>query len=276
MVVWFSCGVPLTAWIRPVLVFVMPLVVTVAILSFFLSPWSLSESADFRGKLSSRKDSGQVTPGSFQESSAGDRVIFVEGGTDDGSNVHNVFVSDVRPDQRLGVTMAGSGHQEIADNGDRFIVLENGRRYEFQPGTPEFRIMEYTRYAVRVETKEARGVVPTPRTMPTMELLPIDLPQHRAELVYRLGLPLAAIVLALLAIPLSFVNPRAGRSANMLLAILVYLVYNNMVTISQGWVASGKVSFAVGALAVHLLMLGLLPLMFFRRIAVFSVARLLR
>ncbi len=276
MVVWFSCGVPLTAWIRPVLVFVMPLVVTIAVLSFFLSPWSLSESADYRGKLSSRKDSGQISPGSFQESSAGDRVVFVEGGADDGTNVHTVFVSDVRPDQRLGVTMAGRGHQEVAENGDRFVVLENGRRYEFQPGTPEFRIVDYARYAVRVETKEARGLAPTPRTMPTVDLLPIDLPQHRAELVYRLGMPFSAIVLSLLAIPLSFVNPRAGRSANMLLAILAYLVYNNMVTITQGWVASGKVSFVVGALAVHLLMLCLLPLMFYRRIAVFSMARLWR
>jgi lipopolysaccharide export system permease protein len=166
----------------------------------------------------------------------------------------NVFVNELRPD-RLGVTMAASGHQEIAENGDRFIVLQNGRRYEFPPGTAEFRIMEYARYAVRVETREARGIVPTPRTMPTVDLLPIDLPVYRAELLYRFSMPFSAVVLALLAIPLSFVNPRAGRSANMLLAILVYLIYNNLVTISQGWVASGKVSFAFGVLAVHLFML---------------------
>jgi lipopolysaccharide export system permease protein len=267
MVVWFSAGLPLTAWIRPVLVFVMPLVLTISVLSLFLSPWALSQSAEFRGKLSSRHDAGQISPGAFQESSAGDRVVFVEGVADDTSNVSNVFVNELRPD-RLGVTMAASGHQEIAENGDRFIVLQNGRRYEFPPGTAEFRIMEYARYAVRVETREARGIVPTPRTMPTVDLLPIDLPVYRAELLYRFSMPFSAVVLALLAIPLSFVNPRAGRSANMLLAILVYLIYNNLVTISQGWVASGKVSFAFGVLAVHLFMLALLPLMFYHRIAV--------
>ena len=275
MVVWFSAGLPLTAWIRPVLVFVMPLVLTISVLSLFLSPWALSQSAEFRGKLSSRHDAGQISPGAFQESSAGDRVVFVEGVADDTSNVSNVFVNELRPD-RLGVTMAASGHQEIAENGDRFIVLQNGRRYEFPPGTAEFRIMEYARYAVRVETREARGIVPTPRTMPTVDLLPIDLPVYRAELLYRFSMPFSAVVLALLAIPLSFVNPRAGRSANMLLAILVYLIYNNLVTISQGWVASGKVSFAVGVLAVHLFMLALLPLMFYHRIAVRPFARLSR
>ncbi len=275
MVVWFSAGLPLTAWIRPVLVFVMPLVLTISVLSLFLSPWALSQSAEFRGKLSSRHDAGQISPGAFQESSAGDRVVFVEGVADDTSNVSNVFVNELRPD-RLGVTMAASGHQEIAENGDRFIVLQNGRRYEFPPGTAEFRIMEYARYAVRVETREARGIVPTPRTMPTVDLLPIDLPVYRAELLYRFSMPFSAVVLALLAIPLSFVNPRAGRSANLLLAILVYLIYNNLVTISQGWVASGKVSFAFGVLAVHLFMLALLPLMFYHRIAVRPFARLSR
>ena len=158
MVVWFSSGLPLTAWIRPVLVFAMPLVLTITVLSLFLSPWSLSKSAEFRGKLSSRHDAGQISPGAFQESSTGDRVVFVEAVADDTSNVSNVFVNEVRPD-RLGVTMAASGHQETAENGDRFIVLENGRRYEFPPGSAEFRILEYSRYAVRIETKEARGIV---------------------------------------------------------------------------------------------------------------------
>ena len=275
MVVWFSCGLPLTAWIRPVLAFALPLAVTIAALSFFLTPWALSQSAEYRGKLSTRKDAGQVAPGVFQESSAGDRVVFVEGVAEDTSHVRNVFVSEMRPD-RLGLTMAGSGHQEIAENGDRFIVLLSGSRYELERGTAALRILDYARYAVRLETKEARGIQRTPRNMPTVELLPIDLPAYRAELLWRIGIPVSAVVLALLAIPLSFVNPRAGRSANMLLAILVYLIYNNLLTISEGWVASGRVSFALGLVAVHLLMLCLLPLMFYHRIAVSSIIRLSR
>ncbi len=275
MVVWFSSGLPLTAWIRPVLVFAIPLVATIAALSFFLSPWAVSQSAEYRGKLSIRKDAGEVSPGTFHESSAGDRVVFVEGIAEDTSQVRNVFVSETKED-RVGVTMAVTGHQEIAANGDRFIVLQDGRRYELAPASPEVRILEYVRYAVRLETKEARGITPTPKSMPLRELLPVDLPAYRAELLWRLSIPCSAVVMALLAIPLSFVNPRAGRSANMLLAILVYLIYNNLLTISQGWVASGKVSFPVGLMTVHLLMLSLLPLLFYHRIAVHSFVRLPR
>ena len=275
MVVWFSSGLSLMAWIRPVLVFTLPLVVAIAGLSLFVSPWAQSQSAEYRGNLDTRKDAGQASPGAFQESTSGDRVVFVEAVADDESYVRNVFVTSVQ-NQRLGVTMAATGHQEIAENGDRFMVLENGRRYEIEPGSPEFRILEYGRYAVRLETKEARGIERTSKNMTTRELMTKDLPNYRAELLWRFSVPISAIVLALLAIPLSFVNPRAGRSANMLLALFTYLVYNNLMTISQAWVASGRISFAVGITAVHLFMLCLLPLLFLRRIVVLSFARFSR
>lgn len=275
MVVWFSSGLSLTAWVRPVMTFALPLIVAIAVLSLFLSPWALSKSAEFRQNLSSRSDVGRVSPGAFQEAASSDRIVFVEAVADDASYVRNVFVSSLQ-NQRLGVTMAATGHQETAANGDRFMVLENGRRYEVEPGSPEFRILQFARYAIRVETKEARGIERTPKNMTTLDLIAENEPVHRAELLWRLGIPLSAVVLALLAIPLSFVNPRAGRSANMLLAIFTYMVYSNLLSISQAWVAQGKVSFPVGMLLIHLLMLALLPLLFYRRIAVFSFARIWR
>jgi lipopolysaccharide export system permease protein len=275
MVVWFSCGLPLTAWVRPVMVFVLPLVLAITVLSFFVSPWALSQSAEYRSNLETRRDTGQVTPGAFQESSDGNRVIFVEDVSEDERYVKNVFVSTMNK-QQLGVTMATTGHQEFAENGDRFIVLENGRRYEMQPGSVEFRIMEYARYAVRIETKEARGIEKTPRNTPMLELVANDTRAYRAELLWRISMPVSAIILAVLAIPLSFVNPRAGRSANFLLALFVYLVYNNMMTVGQAWVASGRISFLAGLIGIHLFMFCLLPLLFFRRIAVFSFARFSR
>ncbi|MEZ7911957.1 MAG: LPS export ABC transporter permease LptF [Propionivibrio sp.] len=275
MVVWFSSGVSLLAWIRPVLVFLAPLLIAISALSLFASPWALSKSAEYRGALSSQRDAGQVSPGAFQESASGSRVVFVEAVADDQTFVRNVFVSSVE-NQRLGVTMATRGHQEIAENGDRFLVLENGRRYEIIPGTPEFRVLEYGRYAVRIETKESRGIERTPRNTPTLELMAIDQPAYRAELMWRLSVPISAVVLALLAIPLSFVNPRAGRSANLLLALFTYLLYNNLMTISQAWIAGGRTSFAVGLFGVHLIMLAVLPFMFYRRIAIFSLGRWFR
>jgi len=147
-------------------------------------------------------------------------------------------------------------------------VLENGRRYEVEPGTPEFKVMEFERYHVRIEDGEAEPVADSPKTVPITSLIFDDSEWARGELVWRIGVPLSALILALLAIPLGFVNPRAGRSANLFIAILIYAIYNNLLSVSQAWVAQGHLSFWIGVWAIHALMLLPLLALFFRRMSV--------
>jgi lipopolysaccharide export system permease protein len=89
-------------------------------------------------------------------------------------------------------------------------------------------------------------------------------------------LPLSALVLALLAIPLSFVNPRAGRSLNLVLAVLIYMIYNNVLSIAQAWIAQQRISLPLGLWGVHAMMLLILVVMFFRRLTLFSIFRYLK
>ena len=266
MVVWFSCGQPLTAWMRPVLKFSLPVVLAIAVLSGFLSPWANYSTADYKQKLAARSELSQVSPGAFREAKKGQRVFFVEALAEDASEVGNVFVASLQ-DGKLGVVMSDSGHQEVAENGDRFVVLERGRRYEVEPGTPAFKVMEFERYRVRTEDGEARPAENSPNRMPITELVGDRSNQARGELLWRIGMPVSALILALLAIPLSYVNPRAGRSINMLIAVLIYAIYSNLLSVSQAWVAQGKLSFWIGVWAVHALMLLPLFLMFYQRIA---------
>lgn len=267
MVVWFSCGQALTAWIRPVLKFSLPVVVAIAMLSAFLSPWANQRSTEYKEKLGARNDASQVSPGAFREAKKGERVVFVEALGNDFGQVRNVFVASMQ-DGKLGVVMASKGHQEYAANGDRFMVLQDGNRYEVEPGTPEFKIMEFERYAFRSEDSAVRSGDLMPNRLPLWELVRDDSNANRGELLWRIGLPVSAILLALLAIPLSFVNPRAGRSANMLMAILIYAIYSNLLSVSQAWVTQGKLSFWVGVWAVHAGMAVLVFLFFYRRLAV--------
>lgn len=265
MAVWFSCGQPLTAWIRPVLKFALPIVVAIATLSAFLSPWANYKSAEYKERLSARSDTSQVSPGAFREAKKGARVVFVEAMADDASKVKNVFVTSML-EGKLGVVMAASGHEESASNGDRFMVLENGRRYEVEPGTPEFKIMQFERYAFRTEDAKAKPAEDAPNRTPLWGLLANPSNANLGELLWRVGMPVSALILALLAIPLSFVNPRAGRSANMLVAILIYAIYSNLISMSQAWVAQGKLPFWIGAWAAHAVMLLPLGLLFYRRV----------
>jgi len=275
MVVWFSCGMSLTAWVRPVLMFSAPLVFTIALLSLVLSPWAVGKAEEFRRLLESRDDVSAITPGVFRESHQAERVYFVEEVSGAENLVANVFVSSTQ-NQKLGVMVARRGFQETMANGDRFLVLLNGRRYEGEPGTADYKIFEFDRYAMRVETSETRVHAPSTKTASTLDLARRRTPDNLAELSWRIGLPLSALILALIAIPLSFVNPRAGRSMNLILALLVYMVYSNLLSIVQAWIAQSHLSLAAGVWGVHFCMFVLLLLLFYRRLMVFSIFRLIK
>jgi lipopolysaccharide export system permease protein len=274
MVVWFSCGMSLTQWIRPVLIFAAPLVVTIGLLSLALSPWAVTNTEELRRQMDSRDDVSAVSPGVFRESRQAERVYFVEEVSGSANLVANVFVSSTQHGKQ-GVMVAARGFQETAENGDRFLVLVNGRRYEGEPGSADYKIYEFQRYAMRVDTMEARAPrAPTTKSMATIDLLRDPVPANLAELSWRIGLPAAALILALLAIPLSFVNPRAGRSMNLVLALLIYMAYSNLLSITQASIAQSRVSFVLGVLGVHAVMLLILAALFYRRLVVFSLFRL--
>jgi lipopolysaccharide export system permease protein len=276
MVVWFSCGMGLTQWIRPVLTFALPVVAIIGLLSLVLSPWAVTNSEELRRQMDSRDDVAAVSPGVFRESRQAQRVYFVEEVVGSENLVANVFVSSVQHGKQ-GVMVASRGFQETAENGDRFLVLLNGRRYEGEPGSADYKIYEFQRYAMRVDAIEGRAPrAPTTKAHSTLTLLRESTPANLAELSWRVGLPASALILTLLAIPLSFVNPRAGRSMNLVLALLIYMAYSNLLSITQAQIAQSRVSLPVGLLGVHALMLVILLALFYRRLLVFSWFRLVR
>ncbi len=264
MVVWFASGMPLTDWLKPVLRFALPMVIAIGALSMVLSPWASQLQGQYQAALSARSELAALSPGAFKEVRKGRQVYFVERLDGESGKVGNVFVASMQ-EGKLGVVMSNSGAQEIRDNGDRFLVLENGRRYEVEPGSAAFKVMDFERYAVRTDDGEVKPVWQSPRRMPFLDLLGQTTPDMRGELLARIAIPVSAVILALLAIPLSYVNPRAGRSANILIAILVYAIYSNLISVCEAWVIGGKLSFALAVVLPHLLMLLPLGLLFYGR-----------
>ncbi len=267
MAVWFSAGQSLTAFIRPVFAVAAPVALVVAILSLFMSPWALQKQNEYRSQIESRDDVATIAPGVFKESKHADRVFFVESFAGEQNTVSNIFMQSTES-QKQGVMFAQHGYQNIAKNGDRYLVLLNGRRYEGLPGSTEFKIVEFERYAVRIEPYEAKFTAPSSKSLSLLELIKDQSPVNIAELQWRLSLPLSALLLALLAIPLSFVNPRAGRSLNLMLALITYLIYSNCLSIAQGLVAQGKLAPVFGLWLVHAALAALLLILFYHRLRV--------
>ncbi len=275
MVVWFTSGRGLLSWVRPTFLYAAPLVFTIGVLSLYLTPWATGKSEEYRRLLESREDVSAISPGVFKESKRGDRVFFVEKLTMDLSVVANIFVYSEEEDE-TGVISAARGYTETSRNGSRYLVLENGRRYVGPPGTAEYKIIEFDKYAVRLEEKTQQTYLPSVRSRPTAELLSNQNPETEAELVWRIGMPLSALALSMLAIPLSFVNPRGGRSINLMIAALSYLIYNNSLSVVQSWVEQEKMSFITALVAPHLVVLTIVAILLYRRVSVRSLLQLLR
>ncbi|GAB1234321.1 LPS export ABC transporter permease LptF [Ferrigenium sp. UT5] len=261
MVVWFSSGIGLVRWTRPVLGYAIPVTLLIAFMSLVLSPWALSKADEYKRRLDSRDDVSHATPGAFRESKQADRVFFLEDVDINSKRVGNIFVRSVQ-NGKDGTMVAKEGYQETAENGDRFLVLLNGARYEGVPGQADFRISRFERYAVRIEPAELGKEQPNIKAHTTRYLLQHPTSLHTAELHWRIGLPLSALILALLAIPLSYVNPRAGRSLNLITAMVIYMFYNNMISVANSWVALKKISPLSGLWGLHLAMVLVLLVLF--------------
>ena len=270
MVVWFTAGMSLTRWIRPVLTVGMPLVIMTALLSFVVTPWAHRQSAEFRERFEKREDLAKVSPGKFQESASSNRIFFVEGVSGDSSLIKNIFVNTVQ-NGRASVVVAKEGTMEFNAAGDKFLVLSKGRRYDGVPNQSDFQMMEFERYGVLV-SREARAVIGdlSARTLPLMSLIALPTGPNMGELLWRIALPLMSLLLLLVAIPLGFVNPRGGRSSNVLIALLMYVFYSNMVSVFQAGVVQGRISLALAWWPMHLLTLLTICFLFSWRLKVNS------
>lgn len=270
MVVWFASGQSLVKWMQPVLWFGLPIIVLTALLSFVATPWANNQSAQYRERFERREDVSKASPGKFQESAAANRIFFVEGISGDSAKVKNVFVN-TRQDGRNSVVVAKEGNIEEDKNGDKFLILSKGRRYDVMANQNEFRIMEFERYGVLIAGhSQAVNGDKSARALPTADLLKDRNGFNMGELLWRVSLPLMALCLMLLAIPLSFVNPRVGRSASLLIALLLFVTYSNVTNIFQASVVQNRLSFGLAWWPMHLVVLMIVGLLFLWRLNVNS------
>lgn len=254
MVVWFASGLSLSRWIRPVLNFGLPLVLLTGVLSLVVTPWAKQKSAEYIERFEKREDLQKVAPGQFKESASSNRVFFVEGASRESPIVQNVFVNSVDQNGMTLVVVAREGTVSTDARGERFLVLKNGRRYQGTPGQADFQTMEFERYTMRVASPaQQAGAAAGAKAMTTMALLREPNAFTLAELLWRISSPLSCLVLILLAIPLGFVNPRAGSSANLMIALVIFFSYSNLIKLLEANVKQGRLTFGVSWWPLHAL-----------------------
>lgn len=264
MSVWFASGLSLGQWLWPVMRFALPVAAVVSVLTLTASPWAYGQIAEYRQRFEQRSDLSKVSAGQFIETDDGRRVFFAESPTRPDDELGRVVARIIEPDW-LSVVTAESAAIRTEANGDRFLVLGPGHRYDLKPDSPEMRMLDFDHYGVRIESRSDPGALEARRQQalqqikarPSLDLISQGDPESLSQLMWRLSLPLAVLNLALIALPLGAVNPRLGRSGDLLIAGLLALLYMNLINLSRGWIANGTLSFGVGLWLVHAVFLAL-------------------
>ncbi|MEJ8823334.1 LPS export ABC transporter permease LptF [Variovorax humicola] len=250
MIIWFSSGRGLANFAWPILRFAWPILVLIAMLAFVAWPWANSQTQGMRDQYERRGDIDRIAPGEFQESSGRNRVFFIDKDTANGTVASNVFISSIERNRQL-ITSARNGRIETVDN-TRFLMLSNGQRLERPFDKSGLKISEFQTYGAKVGSDAATSPDDlAPRAQTTVALLANATRINRAELSWRLGMLLAACNFVLLALAVASVNPRVGRSGNLLFALFAFVIYYNLLNLGQGWIGSGRFGAGPFLLTLH-------------------------
>ena len=254
MSVWLSCGLALKQWIRPVLSFAVPFAVLIAVMQLFVMPWAELRSREFAEILKQKQELSLVEAGEFRTlGRRGARVYFVETFDVDSGIMKNLFLREQDGKGNDNIVFAKEGTFSLKDN-KRTLELSNGYRYSGTPGRADYNRVSFDHLSLIIgTTPKIIDPVSHRRTIPTAKLFGSDNPQYQAELMWRLSLPVSVLLLSILAVPLSYFNPRTGHTYNILIAIGLYLVYQNGLTFLRNAVEDGKIHFWLGMLPMHLL-----------------------
>ena len=260
-----ACGVGGFRLYRGILLATLPVALLVSWLSMGVAPWAARQITELLSDQGGQAaELAGVSAGRFNEFSDGDLIFYVESIRTDARRMRNIFVRHRRQDE-LGVISAASGYQKTDElSGDRYLVLEDGYRYEGVPGAADYRVSQFASYALRI--KEAGPVLAKRpwKGMPNAVLLASEDIYFKREFQVRLSQVLALLVVALLALPLSRSTPRQGPFGRLVLAFIVYTLFLSMQGAAEKWMVVGVTPPWLGMWWVNLSWAGVAALLILR------------
>lgn len=240
---------------RPLAWLTLPLVFGVAWLSMDTGPKALASIERIAMEARREADLASIEPGRFTAASSDGAVVYAEEVLGPGA-VENVFLQRRTESGTVEVVVAERGEQRDTDDPNtRYFVLHDGRRYEGVPGTSQFRVVTFAEHGIPYRLPGVEATEPKPREMSSLALLLSSVPEEVAEFHFRLGIPIATLILAILAVPLSRSQPRQGRYGKLAVGLLMFIIYFNLMSAGKAWLENGTLSPQIGIWWVHGLML---------------------
>lgn len=219
-------------------------------LTLVLAPQATARALNLRNTALRAGQYAPIAPGKFRNFGGGNAVVYAEAVNPDGT-LAQVFVERNHGALVEVALAARARHEMSADGTTHVLTLYDGERFEGTPGQREFRIMRFAEQVVPVQVPVLFDAVHALEAQPTASLIDSSDPAERAELHSRIAMPLMCAVLALLAVPLSRLRPRQGRYARIWIAVVIFFLYVNLITVGKVWIARGVVPEVLGLWWTH-------------------------
>ena len=258
-----SAGVGPAGWYRPVWMIALPASMFLLMMTLFVVPELDFRKAKLLDEARSQNDLSSMMVGQFNPADSSNAVFFVESQSEAGGRSNGIFFRQESGGLES-LDLATSASSRRDENGREYLVMYNGRQYIGTPGQADYRIVEYEEYGIRLAMSQS-DTKRSLRAMSSSALLAADLPEHQAELHWRITIPIAMFMLALLAVPLSHTGPRSGRYAKLAAALVIYLVYANLLGISKKWIADETIPLWLGSWWVHALVVVIILLLLWQQ-----------
>lgn len=262
MVVLAASGISEWRVLRALLGLALILSFIVGIFAMFLAPWANAKGETLLSQAKEQSELEGLAAGRFKELTHGEGVFYIQEFNNKTGAMGNVFLQQ-DDKYKNSIISAMSGIRMTSEqSGDKYFVMLNGYRYDTQIRSdrpdqqPRSAVIRFERHGILLQD-DAATQKPEFRLMAISSL---DLWQRAqlpdmSELQKRISTVIVCLVLAVLSLPLSRTSPRQGRYTKLAMALLLFIIYSNMLNVSAAWTARGVIPTWIGLWWVHLLAL---------------------
>jgi len=248
-----SAGIGPLQWYKPLMLIAIPATLLLFALLAYVKPVITYQRALIKAEIRSQSQLDTLLIGQFNRAGKGGGVLFLESVSspeaEDGDQISNVFYQHFR-DNTSYVDLAESTSSFYNDEGHRYMMMHNGTHYVGNAGEASFKIIKYKDYGVHIDVKQVKARQSV-KSKSLAELWGSTNPAYQAELQWRFTIPLATIIVAFMALPLSHTDPRSGRYSKLVVALIIYLLYSNLLGVGKTWIAQEKIPVWIGTWWVH-------------------------
>ncbi len=233
-----ASGISEIRLLRPIVRFALLLAVLIALFSVFVRPWAYAQAYRITAVAEASTEVDRIQAARFYTFGDSGRTVFIKGISNDGTDLDQVFIQTQKNGDLQVITAVAGQLEYEARTGYHRLILSDASIYKHVADDADV-MAELETFSLWIPAAEAEEVGYKTKSTNTFDLRDSGSAEDLAEWQWRMSTPLSALLLALLAIPLSRSKPRQGRYARMLAAIVIYAVYFNLLDVSRTWVESG-------------------------------------